>query len=152
MRLNDVKRFYAKNKKAVIAVATVCAVLVVAVTVWAFQNPSAPKRPVSFASTKLSTASNPAKREMKAEVKSDVKLKTDTLAKGISLYEAKKYGEAIDVFQPLVDENVEARYWLGKAHLADGNDFRGCRQLRLYVEGAPKGRYVTPAKTAMKKC
>lgn len=75
----------------------------------------------------------------------------DPLAAGRRLIDAKKYDAAIDVFQPLVREDVEARFWLGTAHLGAGHGFRGCRQLEKYLDLAPKGRYANAARTRVKK-
>ncbi len=146
------KAFATKNKKQVIAVCAVAGVLVITVTALALSSGDGKtkRKPYpSASSSKTTTAMAPAK---KANVASDAKPKLDPMQAGVRLYEQKNYKDAIDAFQPLVDDNVEARYWLGQAHLADGNDYRGCRQLRLYVEKAPKGRYVAPAKKKLEKC
>lgn len=139
------KRFVTKNRNAVIATATISLVLVVGVTGWALSDrDTKPKKRVPYASANTTTSVKEAPATKPAA--------PDPLAKGRSLYESKKYDEAIDVFQPLVDSHVEARFWLGKSHLAAGHDFRGCRQLEKYVEKAPKGRYVSAAKKDLKKC
>jgi hypothetical protein len=129
--LSNGRRTVMHNRKVVvIAVSCVLTIGVVA-TAWAFSGDDSPGRPV---------------------VKRSERTAPDPLSSGRSLVDAKKYGEAIDVLQPLVDTNVEARFWLGTAHLGAGHDFRGCRQLTKYVELSPKGRYATSAKTRLKKC
>jgi hypothetical protein len=108
---------------------------------WAFSGGEAQRKPYAMKSYSPSIAKKPVAQAQ------------DSLARGRKLLDAKKYDEAIDILQPIVDENVEARFWLGTAHLAAGHGFRGCRQLDKYVELAPKGRYVKSAKTArLTKC
>ena len=148
------KRFVIRNRNAVIGVTSV---LMIGVVISAFAFSDGGKRPshksmVPYSAKPSGIAGKPHLVKKTAVKTTAVGGAGITLAAGRKLYDAKKYEQAIDVFQPLVDENVEARFWLGKAHLAEGNDFRGCRQLNKYVELAPKGRYVKAAKTSLQKC
>jgi len=77
---------------------------------------------------------------------------SDPLAHGILLVDESNYKVAVHVFRPLADENPEARFWLGHSHLRAGHVWRGCRELRLYLEEDPKGRYVTSAKRDLAGC
>ena len=137
------RRFLAKHRTQAVAAGVALVFLAAGVTAWALSDRGEkPKRPAAHASSNVSKTAKPAARTAKA----------DPLAAGIRLYEQKKYDAAIQSFQPLVGEHVEARFWLGKSHLAEGHAFRGCRQLRLYVEKAPQGRYVRAAKRDLQGC
>ena len=137
------ERLIRRNRIAAIATAAGALVLVSGVAVWAFSG-SVPGRPALVASANATARS--------ATTAPRTLVKKDPLTAARKLYDAKKYEDAVQAFQPLLDEHVEARFWLGESHMKLGHTFRGCRQLEKYVELAPKGEYVTSAKRSLKKC
>ena len=144
------KRFASHRRGTVIATACVL-VFGVAMSAWALSGSDAGRK--DGRKVVPYSASKPVVKGVERTSmtrKASVATK-DPLAAGRRLLDAKKYDEAIDAFQPLVSDHVEARFWLGLAHLGSNNDFRGCRQLEKYLELAPKGRYVTTAKATTKK-
>ena len=140
------RRFVTRNRTVVVA--TTCALtLGIVVSAWALSGGNDDSGNGRRATMTKRAPSARAKVGRTTRVAS-----SDPLAAGRRLFDAKKYDQAIDAFQPLVRENVEARFWLGKAHLAVGHGFRGCRQLDKYLDKAPKGRYARAAKAGRKDC
>lgn len=146
------KRFASRRRGVVIA-ATCVMMVGIAMSAWALSGGEGTgpngRKIVPYSASKPVVQGKGERTSLKrAPIPSKEK---DPLAAGRRLLDAKKYDEAIDTFQPLVRDHVEARFWLGVAHLEAGHGYRGCRQLDKYLELAPKGRYVTAAKTSAKK-
>ena len=136
------ERLIRRNRTAAIGSAVAVAVLVTGAGAWALSGTdSAPS---------LVSRANASTRNMTTAPRTIVK--KDPMVLGRKLFDAKKYEDAVQAFQPLIDDHVEARYWLGESHMRLGHTFRACRQLEKYVELAPKGSYVTSAKRSLKKC
>lgn len=142
------ERLIRRHRKAAIASVASLVVIGGALGIWALSSSSTAPTFVSRASAST-TSSTSSKKTVPLPVTG---AKRDPMAAARKLHDAKKYAEAVQTFQPLVDDHVEARFWLGESHLALGHTFRGCRQLSMYVDLAPKGAYVKSAKRSLKNC